>query len=113
MKKYVTTLLVVLALSACLLAVPAGAGMRVAGTGEPTAIADITGTKDGGGNIGGDDDRWGDATPSIIEPDPEAIPGGTSGGDIVATSRPVLVESVMALRLRVFLSTAVILLGAR
>lgn len=113
MRSYMLTLLVVLALCACILAAPAGAVMRVAGTGEPTEVAGVIGSKDGGGNIGGDDDRWGDALPSIAEPDPDALPGSSSGGDVVVTSKLELQEPVMVLRLRFFLGTAVILLGVR
>ncbi len=79
-------LLVVLALSSLLLSGIAGSAVR---TVAPDASGTVPGgvvVKDGGGEIGGDDDRWGDTSPPVpteegVGPDlGNAVPGEVPNG---------------------------------
>ncbi|MBC8450861.1 hypothetical protein H8D73_01465 [bacterium] len=78
----VLILLVVLALGSLLIAGAANSAIRTDGpSGDSQVDSSIAFMEEGDGELGGDDDRWGDATPGDPEdiPDPE-VPG--EGGDI-------------------------------
>ena len=80
--KRVLILLVVLALGSLLIAGAANSAIRTDGASGNSQVGSSITYMDGDGELGGDDDRWGDATPSDPEdiPDPE-IPGGGDDGD--------------------------------
>jgi hypothetical protein len=98
------TLLVVLALSAVLLSGPAGSAVRLERAGERPC--DVVGTvfRDGNGDLGGDDDRWGDAEPwsgDPEDPDEDGASGGDDEGAQVASGllKPEPVTPLFRLRL--------------
>jgi len=74
------TLLVVLALSAVLLSGPASSAVRLERAGDRFCEVGGSNFRDGNGDIGGDDDRWGDAEPWAGDPE-NPDEDGTSGGD--------------------------------
>jgi hypothetical protein len=78
--RVIFTLLVVLALSAVLLSGPASSAVRLDSPGERLCEVGGSTFRDGNGDVGGDDDRWGDAEPWSGDPeDPDE--DGASGGD--------------------------------
>ncbi len=82
--KRVLILLVVLALGSLLIAGAADSAIRTEGPSGSSQVTSSITFMDGGGELGGDDDRWGNATPDEPEdvPDPE-VPGavGDAGED--------------------------------
>jgi hypothetical protein len=112
------TLLVVLALSAVLFTGPASSAVRYERAGERLCeIGDLS-FRDGGNESGsgGDDDRWGNAKPWDGDPDTSAPEDGTGDSENGApeVGSPVKTEALTPVyRLRVFLTWALILVGAR
>lgn len=87
MRRRFFVLLVVLALSSLLLSGIADSAVR---TMDPDGTGEVPGgvvLRDGDGTEGGDDDRWGDSSPTVpTEEDPgvgEGTPGGGPDGSTV------------------------------
>lgn len=112
------TLLVVLTLSVLLLPGAVGSAVRYERAGERLCeIGDLS-FRDGGNESGsgGDDDRWGNAKPGVGNPDtsaPEDETGQSENGAPEVGS-PMKTEALTPVyRLRIFLTWALILVGAR
>lgn len=110
------TLLVVLALGVVLLSGPARSAVRPERAGE--RLCDVGGTafRDGSGDLGGDDDRWGDAEPwtgDPEDPDEDGASGGGDDGEQVGGHQGKPESLTPMYRLRFFLSWVIALAGAR
>ena len=107
--KWVLVLLVVLALGSLLVAGAANSAIRTGSlSGNSQAPSSIT-YRDDDGELGGDDDRWGNTTPAEPEdtPDPE-IPGqsGDAGDDADGQTEKQFVaqDELWSMRMRMILN---------
>ncbi|MCK4512756.1 hypothetical protein KAW64_13510 [bacterium] len=105
----VLILLVVLALGSLLIAGAANSAIRTDGpSGDSQVDSSIT-YMDGDGEVGGDDDRWGDAMPGDPEdiPDPE-VPGEIGdpgdGGDGQVAKQFIAQGGLWSVRMRMVLN---------
>jgi hypothetical protein len=107
--KWVFTLLVVLALGSLLVAGAANSAIRTEGPSGSSQVHSSITYRDGDGELGGDDDRWGNATPGEPEeiPDPET-PGeaGDAGDDADGQTEKqfVALNELWSMRMRMILS---------
>ena len=110
------TLLVVLALSAALLSGTASSAVRLEGAGERFCEVGGSTFRDGNGDVGGDDDRWGDAEPwagDPEDPDEDGASGGDEDGENVGGNQSKPEPVTPLYRLRFLLTWMFALAGAR
>ncbi len=107
--KWVLILLVVLALGSLLVAGAANSAIRTGGPSGSSQVPSSITYRDDDGELGGDDDRWGDTAPAEPEetPDPE-IPGesGDAGDDADGqTERQFVAQNELwSMRMRMILN---------
>jgi hypothetical protein len=104
-------LLVVLALSSLFLSGIADSAVR---TMDPSGPGEVPGGvvfKDGGGSDGGDDDRWGDSSPSVPgedDPQPEMSSGTPGNAHNVAMRQVFTGGELWSVQVRFLLSSMLI-----
>ncbi|MCD4689951.1 hypothetical protein K8S17_00655 [bacterium] len=111
-RKRFLVLFVVLALSSLLLSGIAGSAVRSVNPRGSTGVPGGVVLRDGGGELGGDDDRWGDASPGIPteeDPDPEEGGGSVGGDESGIMGQSFTTGELWSMQVRMFVSRVLML----